>query len=622
VINRVALREGPARWLGLVVIYLAGALWLAHSSLYIQGLVQVAAIFAVAALSLDLVIGVTGMFSLGHAGLLGLGAYLTTVVWTQQGVNGMNIFLLLPLAIASSAACGLVIGISSRRVGGLQFAIITFIFTMILTTIVSNLSITGGANGLLGPTSPEWPTRLNRLGSTTSWIIMLVLLAGITVTWSVRRSPLYPVLLAIRDADRFAEAAGARVAAMRIAVFTLSGALVGMAGWAFSLLGAVSPDQFTWTQSVNILIMVLLGGFNTALGPIVGAAIVTMVPAAVGLQSNVDNVIFGAVMVAVVILFPKGIVGSTGLLLRRFARRADGVTVGAVPVRAQAPALDDLYTSKPGRPALVAVPDRGFAVECRGVSFRYPGSAVRAVSGVTLKVAAGTIHGLIGPNGSGKSTLIDVISGRRRAESGEVVINGSVVDGRAFDRARLGFMRTFQAATLVSEMSGLSNVVVGSYSRLSGIALRAPLWGVLPGTRRDFASLQSEASVALRAVGVSEADAKSPIADVPQAVRQLVQLAAVCVARPSTLVLDEPLAGLSVGEIEHVKAVLRELKELGVTVIIVEHQTHFVFEICDHVTVLNSGELVVSGDAATVRHNDRVREVYLGLPAELTDAKG
>jgi branched-chain amino acid transport system permease protein len=170
------------------------------------------------------------------------------------------------------------------------------------------------------------------------------------------------------------------------------------------------------------------------------------------------------------------------------------------------------------------------AVTCQDVMYRYPTSEVRALNGIDITVTAGTIHGLIGPNGSGKSTLIDVISGRARPESGTVSVNGEAVSGRAFERARFGFMRTFQAATLVNDMSALANVVMGGYSRLP------------------------------RSTAVLE-----PIADAGQNVRQLVQLAAVCVARPSTLVLDEPLAGLSVGE------------------------------------------------AAQVRQNDRVREVYLGL---------
>jgi branched-chain amino acid transport system permease protein len=617
-------RPGSVRaWAAVlgVLLYLVFTYSVAHGTLYVQGLVLVAAVLAVVALSLDLVLGVTGMFSLAHAGLLGLGAYLTTVLCTTYHVN---IFLLLPAAIIASGLFGLVIGTASLRIGGLQFAIITLIFTLVFTTVVSNWQVTGGADGLLGPALPDWPAGLGWLGTSSAWATMLVLLVAIVVVWGIRRSPLYPVLLGIRDADRFAEAAGARVTWIRIGVFALSGALAGMAGWAFSLLGSVSPDEFTWVQSVNVLIMALLGGFNTAIGPVIGAALVSIVPTAVGLQSYIDEVIFGVVMLVVVLAFPKGFAGTIGprltarlpwisrftgpaLLLRRpgaglSAAETAGLRSVYAPVR-----QNRTQAGEPPRPAPGSA-----AVSCRGISYRYPSSEVRALNGIDMTVRAGTIHGLIGPNGSGKSTLIDVISGRVRAEEGQVSVNGQAVDGRAFERARLGFMRTFQAATLVSEMSALANVVMGGYSRLQRTARRAPAYALLPRSKRDHAWLQSEAVAVLAAVGVS-AEALQPIADVSQNVRQLVQLAAVCVARPSTLVLDEPLAGLSVSEVEQVGRLLGELRDLGVTVIIVEHQTQFVFSVCDEVTVLSSGKVVVSGAAAMVRGNERVREVYLGL---------
>ena len=610
-----------------ILLYLVLSYSVAHGTLYVQGLVLVAAVFAVVALSLDLVLGVTGMFSLAHAGLLGLGAYLTTVLWTSDGIN---VFLLLPVAIIGSGLLGLVIGAASLRVGGLQFAIVTLIFTLVFTTVVSNMSITGGANGLLGPTPPDWPAALSWLGSTPAWAAMIVLLVAIVVVWGIRRSPLYPVLLGIRDADRFAEAAGARVTGIRIGMFALSGALVGMAGWAFSLLGSVSPDEFTWVQSVNVLIMALLGGFNTALGPVVGAAVVSIIPTAVGLQSYADEVLFGAIMLIVVLAFPKGLVGSiapritarapwlsrfTGTVLPG-VRLAPGGTPAGAGEPAAGSGLSRVYAlagQSRARAAERPRPEPGsVAVSCTDVAYRYPTSEVRALNGIDITVRAGTIHGLIGPNGSGKSTLIDVVSGRVRPETGSVTVNGETVDGRAFERAGLGFMRTFQAATLVNDMSALANVVMGGYSRLHRSALRAPWYALLPRSKRDYAWLQGEALSVLAAVGV-DTEALEPIADASQNVRQLVQLAAVCVARPSTLVLDEPLAGLSVREVEQIGSLLSELRRLGMTVIIVEHQTQFVFNVCDQVTVLSSGKVVVSGEAALVRRNERVREVYLGL---------
>jgi branched-chain amino acid transport system permease protein len=595
-----------------VLVYLVLTYSVAHSTLYVQGLVLVAAVFAVVALSLDLVLGVTGMFSLAHAGLLGVAAYLTTVLWTSDGVN---IFVLLPVAVVGSGLAGLVIGAATLRVGGLQFAIVTLIFTLVFTTVVSNMSVTGGANGLLGPTPPDWPAGLGWLGTTTAWTTMIVLLIAIVVVWGIRRSPVYPVLLGIRDAERFAEAAGARVTVIRIAMFALSGALVGLAGWAFSLLGSVSPDEFTWVQSVNVLIMALLGGFNTALGPVIGAAVVSIIPTAIGLQSYIDEVIFGMVMLVVVLAFPKGFAGSIG---PRISARLPWLArfTGPLLPGVSRPGVSRPGVSRPGTESEITErprPEPGtIAVACQDVVYRYPTSEVRALNGIDITVTAGTIHGLIGPNGSGKSTLIDVISGRARPESGTVTVNGQAVSGRAFERARLGFMRTFQTATLVNEMSAVANVVMGGYSRLRRSALRAPWYALAVRSHRDYAWLQREALTALAAVGV-DTGVLEPIADASQSVRQLVQLAAVCVARPSTLVLDEPLAGLSVGEVEQVGRLLRELRALGLTVIIVEHQTQFVFNVCDNVTVLSSGKVVVSGEAAQVRQNDRVREVYLGL---------
>jgi branched-chain amino acid transport system ATP-binding protein/branched-chain amino acid transport system permease protein len=603
--RRSGFRAGAA--IAGVLVYLVLTYSVAHSTLYVQGLVLVAAVFAVVALSLDLVLGVTGMFSLAHAGLLGVGAYVTTVLWTSYGVN---IFLLLPVAVIGSGLFGLVLGAATLRVGGLQFAIVTLIFTLVFTTVVSNMSITGGANGLLGPTPPDWPAGLGWLGTTTAWTTLIVLLIAIVVVWGIRRSPVYPVLLGIRDAERFAEAAGARVTVIRIGVFALSGALVGLAGWAFSLLGSVSPDEFTWVQSVNVLIMALLGGFNTALGPVIGAAVVSIIPTAIGLQSYIDEVVFGVVMLIVVLAFPKGFAGSIGprisARLPWLARFTGPLLPGASGPGEPGPSPRSRITERPrAEPGTVAV-------TCKDVMYRYPTSEVRALNGIDITVTAGTIHGLIGPNGSGKSTLIDVISGRARPESGTVSVNGEAVSGRAFERAGLGFMRTFQAATLVNEMSALANVVMGGYSRLHRSGLRAPWYALAVRSHRDYAWLQREALTALAAVGVDSA-VLEPIADASQNVRQLVQLAAVCVARPSTLVLDEPLAGLSVGEVEQVGRLLRELRALGLTVIIVEHQTQFVFNVCDNVTVLSSGKVVVSGEAAKVRQNERVREVYLGL---------
>ena len=251
------------------------------------------------------------------------------------------------------------------------------------------------------------------------------------------------------------------------------------------------------------------------------------------------------------------------------------------------------------------------AVSCRGIVFGYTKDA-RVLNGVDFTVAKGTIHGLIGPNGSGKSTLVDLIAGRLRPQAGTIELDGKQLgDAGPYARARNGVARTFQAAVLVKELTALQNASVGLYTRVPRIALRAPVWPALASGRRDSRRMRSLAFEALDTVGAREW-AGARVANVPHGVEQLTQLAAACAARPSTLILDEPLAGLSPSEVEHAATILADLKAAGVSVVLIEHQPRFVFALCDEVTVLNAGVVVATGPAAMVRENERVREVYLG----------
>jgi len=154
-------------------------------------------------------------------------------------------------------------------------------------------------------------------------------------------------------------------------------------------------------------------------------------------------------------------------------------------------------------------------------------------------------------------------------------------------------------------------VGIGLYTRAPHVVARAPVWQTLPGARRDGRELRRTAVRSLSFVGAG-GWTKRRVADVPHGVQQLTQLAAACAPEPSAVILDEPLAGLAPSEVEHTGELLRALRDAGVTVILIEHQPRFVFELCDEVTVLDAGEVVASGPAAEVREDRRVREVYLG----------
>jgi branched-chain amino acid transport system permease protein len=594
-----------------VATYVAVVALVAHADLGVQSLLLVAAVFGVLAISLDLVAGMLGLYSLGQGGFFAIGAYLTTIVANDFG---WNVFALLPIVLAVTGLAGMAVGAMSLRVSGLYFAITTFIFTLVLTVLATDLqTITGGLQGLLGPVFPDFPPAFEPLGTPVVWCVTLALLLCVALVWNIRRSPLYPVLLSIRDAEPFAEAAGVRTSRVKIGVFGLSAAMAGGAGWLFSFLGVVSPGQFDWSVSLNILVMVLVGGINTTLGPVIGAAFVSMFPNLVNINPWLQEMVYGALSILAVTLFPEGLVG---VVKNQLARR-DKVeapvrpeALGAVPPSAEADDISDLPAADIGRPA-TSGGETDVIVECRGIQFSY-GTGLRVLRGVDLEVRRGHIHGLIGPNGSGKSTLANVIAGRLRPMAGAISVKGVRVDGvAASGRAKLGMRRTFQAAQLVRELTTSQNVMVGLFDRVPRIVERAAAWPLLPSGRRDSAAMLSQAQRALELVGAADWTKRS-VGDAPHGVEQLTQLASVCVAGPDIIILDEPATGLSAREVDHLARILGRLKAQGVTMIIIEHQTRFLFPLCDRVTVLNAGEVILTGSADEVRVHPVVRQVYLG----------
>ncbi len=454
------------RSLAFVVVYLAFTLFIARSSLTVQSLVLVAAVFGVLAISLDLVAGMLGLYSLGQGGFFGIGAYLTTLVAAKYDVN---VFYLLPAVLVAAGLTGAVVGATSLRVGGLYFAITTFVFTLVLTVMAIDFpNVTGGTQGVLGPMFPDLPRAAEPLGASVAWCIMLALLLAIALAWNIRNSPLYPVLLSIRDAEPFAEAAGIRTSSIKVGIFALSAAMAGGAGWLFSFLGVVSPSQFNWAVSLNILVMVLVGGINTTLGPVIGAVFVSMFPAVVNINPWLQEILYGAFSILAITTFPEGLAGLARRLefsSRRSAEDADGTEPAA--------SLDDVgerqsAAASEGRPRETTSADVEVIVECRGIEFGY-GVGPKVLRNVDLAVKRGHIHGLIGPNGSGKTTLANIIAGRLHPQAGTTILKGKPVDGLAPSaRARLGLRRTFQAAQLVRELTTNSERHGGSVRSCAG----------------------------------------------------------------------------------------------------------------------------------------------------------
>lgn len=260
----------------------------------------------------------------------------------------------------------------------------------------------------------------------------------------------------------------------------------------------------------------------------------------------------------------------------------------------------------------------GPVLEVLGVSKSFGG--VRAVKNVSLRVCSGHIDGLIGPNGAGKSTMLGLITGAIRSDKGVVrFLEQDVSSWDIARRARLGLVRTFQAASPIPELTARENVLLGFST-----AYRAGLGSVVlrtPRMRREAREFAARADALLEYCGLAD-DAGRPAGELPFGKLRLLEVTRALATGPRLMLLDEPGAGLNQVEMERLGKLLRRVRDNGSAVLVVDHDVSFLFGLCDEVSLLDFGNLVVSGPVGDVRRSEVLRMVYLGARHAHTEASG
>jgi branched-chain amino acid transport system permease protein len=400
-------------------------------------------------------------------------------------------------------------------------------------------------------------------------------------------------LRAVRESEAFAASVGIRVRSWRSATFAACAGLAGLSGALFAhQSGYVGSDAFTIRLSISFLIAAVIGGLGTRSGPLLGTFVLLLLAEFLAGIEKYSLMIYGGILLAVLLVFPQGIAGIFGWLAARHPW---------AKLRVEAPSSVSLPAAELPRLPL------GVSLGIADVSKSYAG--VKAVDGVSIRVASGTVHGLIGPNGAGKSTLINLIAGLYRCDGGEIDFgHARVTDEDTATRARLGLARTFQNLQLIQALPAIDNVVLGM-PRCGSWTKDFMTW--LSHRGHEQAS-RREALAIMRFLDI-EAIANRLPGELSYGHRKLVELARAIAQKPSLLLLDEPIAGLNTVEARGIAEAIRRLRAGGATIVVVEHNMEFVMSICDAISVLDQGRLLVTGSPAVVKQDPRVIAAYLGV---------
>jgi ABC-type branched-subunit amino acid transport system ATPase component/ABC-type branched-subunit amino acid transport system permease subunit len=581
------------------VLYLGAAAlialfpYIAPNEFYLR-IAQDIAIWAIAAVGLNLLLGYSGQISLGQSAFFALGAYGSGIVATTYQ---WPLWISIPLGILVATAVGVVIGLVALRARTHYLAMATLAFGFIVEILCQRwVGLTGGSMGLIGVPQLNFGSFANGaiyfFWIAAGTLLVLQMLMDYTASSELGRD-----LQAMKESESFALTTGMNVRLWRAGVVVVSALLAGMAGVLFvHQSGYVSSDAFNLERSISLLIAVVIGGLGRSYGAVVGTAIVILLNQLTAGLYEISYFIFGGILLAVMLFFPAGAVGAVD--------RAWRLIRGARPQEAEAFASD--RHALPKHVAMRVAAKGTPVLELAGITKSYAG--VIAVKDVSLCIRGGTIHALIGPNGAGKSTLINVISGLYRADSGKITYLGGDITGQSADqRANAGVARTFQNLQLIGTLTVIENVMLGiprNHRFLPGFLT----WLF---TDRELAKSRQEAMQFLEFFGIARFASVLP-GDLAYGHRKLCELARALAQRPTLMLLDEPIAGLNEQEVLEVTAAIRTLRDLGVSVLLVEHNMTFVMGLSETVTVLDYGQKIAEGPPNSIQRNQAVITAYLG----------
>jgi len=552
---------------------------------------------ALVAMGLVLLTGVGGLTSFGQAAFCGFGAYTTAVLTTAYGLSP---WLTLPLSLLVSGIAAVVLGLVTVRLSGHYLPLGTIAWGIGLFYLFSKLEFLGRNDGISAiPPLSIGSFKMIDPG-TIYFAIWFAVLISALLTMNLLDSRTGRAIRALRRGHIAAEAFGVHTPRAKLLVFIYAAVLAGLSGWLYAhFVRAANPTPFGAQAGIEYLFIAVVGGAGYVWGGVLGAAIVVILkeilqsylPYLFGGSAQLETIVFGILLVALLQLAPTGVWPwlMTRLRLRPDFKRPD-------------PSL-----TLPSRPRAAATA----AVLLQIDSARKQFGGVIAVNDVSFDVRAREIVALIGPNGAGKSTTFNLVTGVLTASSGKISVQGKSIDNAPPQEiVKLGIARTFQHVKLVPDMTVLENVAIGAHLRGQSGAISS----MLRLDRADEAKLLAEAARQIERVGLGD-QINLLAGSLSLGQQRIVEIARALCVDPILLLLDEPAAGLRHMEKQQLAGLLRQLRDGGMSVLLVEHDMGFVMDLADRIVVLDFGTKIAEGTPATIKTNPDVIKAYLGAAA-------
>ncbi|MFB9266058.1 ATP-binding cassette domain-containing protein [Bradyrhizobium erythrophlei] len=552
---------------------------------------------ALVAMGLVLLTGVGGLTSFGQAAFCGFGAYTTAVLTTAYGFSP---WLTLPASLVVSGIAAVLLGIVTVRLSGHYLPLGTIAWGIGLFYLFSKLEFLGRNDGISGiPPLAIGSFKMLSPDAIYYAIWIAVLLAAI-LTMNLLDSRTGRAIRALRRGHIAAEAFGVQTPRAKLLVFIYAAVLAGLSGWLYAhFQRAANPTPFGAQAGIEYLFIAVVGGAGYVWGAVLGAGIVVILkevlqsylPYIFGGQSQLETIVFGILLVLLLQLAPSGVWPWLMSRLPVKPARKTPDTALKLAKRERAPGTSSVLLH----------------IEKARKQF----GGVIAVNDVSFDVNAREVVALIGPNGAGKSTTFNLITGVLTATSGKIFVQGKEVENAPpQDVVKLGVSRTFQHVKLVPDMTVLENVAIGAHLRGHAGAISS----MLRFDRADEAKLLAEAARQIERVGLSDQiDQLAGSLSLGQ--QRIVEIARALCVDPMLLLLDEPAAGLRHMEKQRLAALLRQLRDGGMSVLLVEHDMGFVMDLADRIVVLDFGTKIAEGTPAAIKTNPDVIKAYLGAAA-------